>query len=265
MCPTNFSNYTQCSTSPMGKFSLQFSVTKYRLDGMQAKFLPFLNTTFYLISVRSIRVVLFFNMKIASSFIYTWACRLGDIVAFSRYWNFSEKQYVVLELSRSIFGSQVNRMVGETNFAVGSCSFGHTFSWQQLIEVDEHFECYFPSVDEFFSSKTWLAFWTIIDRIRISKFRWRFILVNSIWMVISLKSRDDDHSQIFELLLFLSYTCSSYSLINYHINKMAPHILTAWFFCKFVLSISTLAYSLEQSGCGRSLGVRDAEKRLLSL
>lgn len=227
MCPTNFSNYAKCSTSPMGKFSLQFSVTKYRLDGMQTKFLPFLNTTFYLISVRSIRVVLFFNMKISSSFIYTWACRLGDIVAFSRYWNFSEKQYVVLELSRSIFGSQVNRMVGESNFPVSSCSFGHTFSWQQLIEVDEHFECYFPSVDEFFSSETWLAFWIITDRIRISKFRWRFILVNSIWTVISLKSRDDDHSQIFELLLFLSYTCSSYSLINYHINKMAPHILTA--------------------------------------
>jgi len=114
MCPTNFSNYAQCSTSPMGKFSLQFSVTKYRLDGMQTKFLPFLNTTFYFISVRSIRVVLFFNMKISSSFIYTWACRLGDIVAFSRYWNFSEKQYVVLELSRSIFGSQVNCIVGET-------------------------------------------------------------------------------------------------------------------------------------------------------
>lgn len=166
-------------------------------------------------------------MKISSSFTYTWACRLGDIVAFNRYWNFSEKQYVVLELSRSIFGLQVNRMVGETNFPVSSCSFGHTFSWQQLIEVGERFECYFPSVDEFFSSETWLAFWIITDRIRISKFRWRFILVNSISTVISLKSRDDDHPQIFELLLFLSYTCSSYSLINYDTNKMAPHILTA--------------------------------------
>lgn len=157
MCPTNFSNYAQCSTSAMGKFSLQFSVTKYRLDGMQTKFLQFLNTTSYLISVRSIRIVLFFNMKISSSFIHTWACRLGDIVAFSRYWNFSEKQYVVLELSRSIFGAQVNCIVGETNFPVSSCSFGHTFGWQQSIEVDTLNVTFHPSTN-FFPQKPGLHF-----------------------------------------------------------------------------------------------------------